>query len=67
MYGLAQWCVTHFTRHALKCIAPGTKTLAPILKALMTLKEQAHLIHLILSRWISNHSNARLEELNGTF
>ncbi|CAO0821465.1 hypothetical protein DFAR_2360011 [Desulfarculales bacterium] len=31
----------------------------------MTLEEHAHLIHLILSRWTSNHSNARLERLNG--
>ncbi|CAO0820229.1 hypothetical protein DFAR_1450017 [Desulfarculales bacterium] len=23
--------------------------------------------HLILNRWTSNHSNVRLEELNGTF
>ena len=35
----AQWRITHFTRHALKCIAPDTKTLAPVLKALMTLEE----------------------------
>ena len=60
----AQWRITHFARHALKCIAPDTKTLAPVLKALMTLEEHAHLI---LSRWASNHSNARLEGLNGIF
>ncbi|CAO0820233.1 hypothetical protein DFAR_1450021 [Desulfarculales bacterium] len=30
----------------------------------MTLEEYAHLI---LSRWTFSHSNARLEELNGTF
>ena len=60
----AQWRITHFTRHALKCIAPDTKTLAPVLKAFMTLEEHAHLI---LSRWTSNHSNARLEGLNGIF
>ncbi|CAO0823355.1 hypothetical protein DFAR_3670012 [Desulfarculales bacterium] len=59
----AQWCITHFTRHALKCIAPDTKTLTPVLKALMTLGEHAHLI---LSCWTSNHANARLERLNGT-
>ncbi|CAO0821901.1 transposase [Desulfarculales bacterium] len=39
----AQWRTTHFTRHALKYIAPDTKTLAPVLKALMTLEEHAHL------------------------
>ncbi|CAO0821087.1 hypothetical protein DFAR_200029 [Desulfarculales bacterium] len=36
-----QWCIAHFTSHALKCIAPDTKTLAPVLKALMTLEERA--------------------------
>ena len=60
----ARWRITHFCRHALKCIAPDTKTLAPVLKALMTLEEHAHLI---LRRWSSNHSNARLEGLNGIF
>ncbi|CAO0822949.1 hypothetical protein DFAR_330007 [Desulfarculales bacterium] len=55
---------THFTRHALKCIVPDIKTLAPVLKALMTLEEHAHLI---LSRWTANHSNTRLEGLNGIF
>jgi transposase len=60
----AQWRITHFARHALKCIAPDTKTLAPVLKALMTLEEHAGLI---LRRWTSTHSNARLEGLNGIF
>ncbi|CAO0822954.1 hypothetical protein DFAR_850020 [Desulfarculales bacterium] len=40
----AQWRITLFTRHALKCIALNTKTIAPVLKALMTLEEHAHLI-----------------------
>ncbi|CAO0823325.1 hypothetical protein DFAR_3650002 [Desulfarculales bacterium] len=39
----AQWRITHFTSHALKCIALDTKTLAPVLKALMTLEEHTHL------------------------
>ncbi|CAO0823499.1 hypothetical protein DFAR_3730001 [Desulfarculales bacterium] len=43
-----QWRSTHFARYALKCIAPDTKILAPVLKMLMTLEEHAHLI---LSRW----------------
>ncbi|CAO0819832.1 hypothetical protein DFAR_1130005 [Desulfarculales bacterium] len=47
-----------------RCIAPDTKTLTPVLKALMTLEKYAHLT---LNRWASNHSNARLEGLNGTF
>ncbi|CAO0820648.1 hypothetical protein DFAR_1790001 [Desulfarculales bacterium] len=57
-----QCCVTHFIHHALQCRAPYTKTLAPVLKVFMTLEELAHLI---LSRWTSNHPNARLEGLNG--
>ncbi|CAO0822917.1 hypothetical protein DFAR_3370015 [Desulfarculales bacterium] len=57
-----QWRITHVTHHALKCIAPDTKTLAPALKALMILEEHAHLI---LTSWASNHYNARLERLNG--
>ncbi|CAO0824340.1 transposase [Desulfarculales bacterium] len=60
----AQWRITHLTRHTLKCIALDTKTLAPVLKALMTIEEHAHLF---LNRWISNHSNARLEGLNSVF
>ncbi|CAO0823047.1 hypothetical protein DFAR_3460026 [Desulfarculales bacterium] len=59
-----QWRITNFTRHALQCIAPDTKILAPIFTALVILEEHAHLI---LSRWASNHYNARLEGLNGTF
>ncbi|CAO0823155.1 hypothetical protein DFAR_340038 [Desulfarculales bacterium] len=27
-----QWRITHFTRHALKCITPDIKSLAPVLK-----------------------------------
>ncbi|CAO0819777.1 hypothetical protein DFAR_1110047 [Desulfarculales bacterium] len=56
--------ITHFTRHALKCIALDTKTLAPVLKTLMALQKHAHLI---LSSWTSIHSNTRLEGLNGIF
>ncbi|CAO0821264.1 hypothetical protein DFAR_2210072 [Desulfarculales bacterium] len=51
----AQWRITHVTRHALKCIVHDTKTLTPVLKALMTLKK---LVHLILTRWTSNRSSA---------
>ncbi|CAO0820396.1 hypothetical protein DFAR_3990035 [Desulfarculales bacterium] len=58
----ARWRITHFTRYALKSIAPDTKILASVLKTLMPLEEHAHLI---LSRWTFNHSNARLEGLNG--
>ncbi|CAO0823752.1 hypothetical protein DFAR_3850060 [Desulfarculales bacterium] len=38
-----QWRITHFIRHALKCIAPDTKALAPVLNALMILEEHTHL------------------------
>ncbi|CAO0821974.1 hypothetical protein DFAR_2760008 [Desulfarculales bacterium] len=48
----------------MKGIALNTKILAPVLKALRTLEEHAHLI---ASRWASNHSNVRLERLNGIF
>jgi transposase len=60
----AKWRLTHFCRHALKCIAYDLQNLAPVLKALTTLEEH---IPLILERWASNHSNARLEGLNGIF
>jgi len=60
----AKWRITHFCRHALKCIAPDTKALAPVLKSLLTLEEHTERI---LQRWNSNYSNARLEGLNGIF
>ncbi|CAO0822199.1 hypothetical protein DFAR_2870036 [Desulfarculales bacterium] len=40
-----QWRITHFLRHALKCIAPDTKTLPTVPKAFMTLEEHAHLVN----------------------
>ncbi|CAO0823485.1 hypothetical protein DFAR_3720003 [Desulfarculales bacterium] len=43
---------------------PDTKTLPPVLKAFMILEEHPHLI---LTSWTSNHSNVRLEGLNGIF
>jgi transposase len=60
----AQWRITHFIRHAQKCIMLDADALIPISKALMTLEQHAHLI---LRRWTSKHSNARLEGLNGIF
>lgn len=60
----AKWRITHFCRHALKCIAYDLENLAPVLKALNTLEEHASLI---LQRWTSTYSNARLEGLNGIF
>ena len=60
----AHWRITHFSRHALKCIAPNTKTLAPVLKALMTLEGHAHLI---LRRWASTIAMHAWRGLNGIF
>jgi len=40
----AKWRSTHFCRHALKCIAPDTKSLAPVLKSLLTLEEHTEKI-----------------------
>jgi len=60
----AQWRITHFCRHALKCIAYDLQNLAPVLKALTTLERHAPFI---LRRWTSTYSNARLEGLNGVF
>ena len=60
----AKWRITHFCRHALKCIAYDMQNLKPVLKALITLEEHAEMI---LQRWTSTYSNARLEGLNGIF
>ncbi len=60
----ARWRLTHFCRHALVCIAYDIKNLKPMLNALMTVENHAEQI---LQRWNSNHSNARLEGLNGIF
>jgi transposase len=60
----AKWRITHFCRHALKCIAYDMQNLEPVLKALITLEEHAEMI---LQRWASTYSNARLEGLNGIF
>lgn len=60
----AQWRITHFCRHALKCIAYDLNNLKPVLKALVTLENHEKRI---LQRWSSTHSNARLEGLNGIF
>lgn len=60
----AKWRITHFCRHALKCIAPDWQNLTPILKALLTLEKHADRI---LQMWNSTYSNARLEAFNGLF
>lgn len=60
----AQWRIAHFASYALKCRATDTKKLASLLKAPMTVEQHAHLL---LRRWASTPSNARLKGLNGTF
>ena len=60
----AKWRLTHFLRHALKCIAVDVQNLAPVLGVLLTLEKHSDRI---LQRWNSNYSNARLEGLNGIF
>jgi transposase len=60
----AKWRITHFCRHALKCIAYDMQNLEPVLKALITLEEH---VEMILQRWASTYSNALLEGLNGIF
>ena len=58
----AQWRITRFCRHALKCIAYDLQNLPPALKALTTFEQHAPFI---LRRWASTDSNARLEGLTG--
>lgn len=59
----AKWRITHFIRHAEEQIEDDT-LLKPVQKALNTFKEHADKI---ARRWVSNHTNARLEGLNSLF
>jgi transposase len=59
----ARWRITHFIRHAEEQIGDNP-ILDPVRTALNTVKEQAERI---ARRWISGHTNARLEGLNGLF
>lgn len=59
----AKWRITHFIRHAEEQI-DGDPLLKPVQKALTTFKEIADLVS---RRWISKHTNARLEGLNSLF
>lgn len=59
----AKWRITHFIRHAEEQIVDDT-LLKPVQKALNTFKEHADKI---ARRWVSNHTNARLEGLNSLF
>ncbi len=59
----ARWRITHFIRHAEQCIGEEA-ILEPVKKALRTFHGN---LERILRRWVSTHSNARLEGLNGLF
>ena len=59
----ARWSMTHFLHHA-RSMLTTAPALDAIRKALATL--QAH-IPLILQRWASTYSNARMEGLNSLF
>lgn len=60
----AKWRLTHFIRHAQDGLASADAVLDPVRTALQTVVEHADKI---IERWNSNHSNARLEGLNGLF
>ena len=59
----ARWRITHFLRHASKLLADDP-ILDPVRKALNSFERH---LERILQRWMSTHSNARLEGLNGLF
>lgn len=59
----ARWRLTWFLNLA-KELASKEKLLAPVLKAIRTVEKYRELI---LFRWVSEHSNARTEALNGIF
>ena len=59
----ARWRITHFIRHAEGQIGDNP-LLDPVRTALTTFKENAERI---ARRWISRHTNARLEGLNSLF
>lgn len=59
----AKWRITHFIRHAQEQIEDDSQ-LKPVQRALNTFKEHADKI---VRRWVSNHTNARLEGLNSLF
>jgi len=59
----ARWRITHFLRHARQLLADEA-ILGPVRKALASFENH---LERILQRWSSNHSNARLEGLDGLF
>ena len=59
----ARWRITRFINHIGIGLDPGP-ILEPVRRALRTLASH---VERIIQRWTSNHSNARLEGLNGIF
>ena len=59
----AKWRLSWFLRYA-KELAAESELLAPVRKALATLEKYRDAI---LARWVSEHSNGRIEALNGIF
>jgi transposase len=59
----ARWRLTHFLNLADRLVA-GKAALEPVVRAIATVRQQ---IDAIIRRWISTHSNARLEGLNAIF
>jgi len=59
----ARWRITRFINHIGLGLDPGP-LLEPVRRALRTLASH---VERIIQRWTSNHSNARLEALNGIF
>jgi len=59
----AKWCLTWFLNLASE-LCEGEELLAPVRKALRTVEKYRKEI---VSRWISGHSNGRIEALNGIF
>ena len=59
----ARWRITHFLHHARELLADDP-ILDPVRKALSSFGNH---LERILQRWMSAHSNARLEGLNGLF
>ena len=57
------WRISWFLRYAHK-LAGDADLLSPVRKALRTMEKYRKAI---LARWVSEHSNARIEALNGIF
>jgi len=60
----ARWRLTNFLRHITGRLTEGDALLDPIRRALQTVENHADRI---IQRWLSGHTNARLEALNSLF